>query len=44
MTFTREASAGDLTGTEIVACEDLLPAWTKEGPKGDGSHDFVLSA
>lgn len=39
MTFTREASAGDLSGTEIVACEDLLPAWTKAGPKGDGSHE-----
>lgn len=39
MTFTREASAGDLSGTEIVACEDLLPAWTKAGPNGDGSHE-----
>ena len=37
MTFTKEAATGDLTGTEIVACEDLLPAWTKAGPKGDGS-------
>lgn len=39
MTFTKEAATGDLTGTEIVACEDLLPAWTKAGPKGDGSHE-----
>ena len=34
MTFTKEAATGDLTGTEIVACEDLLPAWTKAGPRG----------
>lgn len=40
MTFTKEAATGDLTGTEIVACEDLLPAWTKAGPKGDGSHEL----
>ena len=39
MTFVSEATAGDRTGTEIVACEELLPAWTKEGPKGDGSHE-----
>lgn len=39
MTFVSEANAGDRTGTEIIACEDLLPAWTKAGPKGDGSHD-----
>ena len=39
MTFVSEAEAGDRTGTEIIACEDLLPAWTKEGPKGDGSHE-----
>ena len=39
MTFVSEANAGDRTGTEIIACEDLLPAWTKEGPKGDGSHE-----
>lgn len=40
MTFTKEAATGDLTGAEIVACEDLLPAWTKAGPKGDGSHEL----
>ena len=28
MTFVSEANAGDRTGTEIIACEDLLPAWT----------------
>lgn len=39
MTFVSEANAGDRTGTEIIACEDLLPAWTKAGPKGDGSHE-----
>lgn len=39
MTFVSEAEAGDRTGTEIIACEDLLPAWTKEGPDGDGSHE-----
>lgn len=39
MTFVSEAEAGDRTGTEIIACEDLLPAWTKAGPKGDGSHE-----
>ena len=35
MTFVSEANASDRTGTEIIACEDLLPAWTKAGPKGD---------
>lgn len=39
MTFVSEANAGDRTGTEIIACDDLLPAWTKAGPKGDGSHE-----
>lgn len=34
MTFVSEANAGDRTGTEIIACEDLLPAWTKAGPRG----------
>lgn len=39
MTFVDEAAAGDRTGTEIIACEELLPAWSKEGPKGDGGHE-----
>lgn len=34
-----EIKAGDRTGTDVIACEELLPAWTKEGPKGDGSHE-----
>lgn len=40
VTFMTEAAAGERTGTEVIACEELLPAWTKEGPKGDGSHEL----
>ena len=39
ITFVSEALAGNRTGTEIIACEELLPEWTKAGPKGDGSHE-----
>lgn len=35
----REVAAGERTGTDVVACEELLPPWTKAGPKGDGSHE-----
>lgn len=34
-----EIAAGERTGTDVIACEELLPAWTKAGPKGDGSHE-----
>lgn len=34
-----EITAGERTGTDVIACEELLPAWTKEGPNGDGSHE-----
>lgn len=34
-----EIAAGERTGTDVIACEELLPPWTKEGPKGDGSHE-----
>lgn len=40
MTTMREILAGDRSGTDVIACEELLPAWTKEGPKGDGSHEI----
>lgn len=33
-----EIVAGERTGTQVIACEELLPAWTKAGPDGDGIH------
>ena len=33
-----EIVAGERTGTQVIACEELLPAWTKVGPDGDGIH------
>lgn len=38
MSTVNEIAAGERTGTEVIACEELLPPWTKEGPEGDGSH------
>lgn len=38
MNAINEITAGERTGTDVIACEELLPAWTKEGPEGDGSH------
>lgn len=35
-----EIALGERTGTEVIACEELLPAWSKEGPNGDGSHEL----
>lgn len=34
-----EIVAGERTGTQVIACEELLPAWTKAGPDGDGIHN-----
>lgn len=31
-------TAGERTGTQVIACEEILPAWTKAGPDGDGTH------
>lgn len=39
MNAINEITAGERTGTDVIACEELLPAWAKEGPKGDGSHE-----
>lgn len=33
-----EIVAGVRTGTDVIACEELLPPWTQKGPRGDGSH------
>ena len=33
-----EIVAGERTGTQVIACEELLPAWTKAGPDGDSTH------
>ena len=35
-----EITAGVRTGTDVIACEEILPAWSKSGPKGDGSHEL----
>ena len=32
MTFVSEANAGDRTGTEVIACEDLLAFCPTAGP------------
>ena len=31
-------TAGERTGTQVIACEEILPKWTKAGPDGDGTH------
>ena len=33
-----EITAGERTGTQVIACEEILPKWTKAGPDGDGTH------
>lgn len=38
MNALNEIIAGERTGTQVIACEEILPAWTKAGPNGDGSH------
>lgn len=40
MSAINEIAAGERSGTDVIACEELLPEWTKIGPKGDGSHEI----
>ena len=39
ISIVKAAAAETMTGTEIVACEDLLPPWSAVGPARDYSHE-----